>query len=269
MWVALCRNKLSERESSMFQLGWQFVQESYQNYTSYGVIQLLLICSVIVILINDKKKENIHLAIFIVTIIVCILFPPIAFLFGKYFIGGEVYWRIFWLIPSGIIIALVFTKLLEKSKYDKKNIYLISIILVLIIGGKNIFNSNNFTKSTNLYKLPQEVIEICDLLVDEGEETKIVVPETIVSYIRQYNPKINMLYGRNLGKDVQRGKKFKILTQLNSAEPDTKYIAKYAKKQECNYIVFKNSSTGIEKIEEYGYKLYHTTSNYSIFKLEQ
>lgn len=253
----------------MFQMGWQFVQESYQIYTSYGVIPLLLISSLLLILINDKRKENIHLAYFVIIVLVLILFPPIAFVFGKYFIGSEVYWRVFWLIPSGIIIALVFAKLIENSRYYKKSVFLLSMILVIILGGKNVFNSDNFTKSTNLYKLPQEVIEICDMVVEEGEEVKIVVPETIVSYIRQYNPDIKMLYGRNLGKDVQRGKKFKVLTQLNSMEPNTKYIAKYAKKQGCNFIVFKDTSMGIEKIEEFGYELYGATKNYSIFKLIQ
>lgn len=253
----------------MFQMGWQFAKESYQIYTSYGVIQLLLISSLIVILINEKKKENIHLAYFVIIVLVLILFPPLAFIFGQYFIGSDVYWRVFWLIPSGIIIAMVFTKLIENSRYYKKFIFLICMILVLMLGGKNIFNSDNFTKSTNLYKLPQEVIEICDMVVKEGDEVKMVVPETIVSYIRQYNPDIKMLYGRNLGKDVQRGKKFKVLTQLNSVEPNTKYIAKYAKKQGCNFIVFQNSSMGIEKIEEYGYELYGNTMNYTIFKLLQ
>lgn len=252
----------------MFQIGWQFVQDAYQIYTSNGIIQLLLIGSFIIILINDKKEENIHLVYYCITALVIILFPPIAFVFGKYFIGESVYWRVFWLMPSGILIALVLTKLLERiNRRYQKQLFMIAIVLVLVLGGKNIFNSNNYSKSTNYYKLPQEVIEICEMVAPNGSNTKMVVPETIVSYIRQYNPNINLLYGRNLGKDKQKGKKYKILLQLNSSEPDTKYIAKYTKKKDCKYVVFDNSSIGIEEIEQYGYKLYGVTDSYTVFKL--
>lgn len=252
----------------MFQSGWKFVQDAYQIYTSYGIVQLLLISSCIIILISDKKNENLHLVYYCITALAIILFPPIAFVLGKYFIGSDVYWRVFWLIPSSIIIGLVGVKQIERiSKCYQKKLFLLAFIMVLVLGGKNIFNSDNYTKSTNSYKLPQEVIELCEMVAPNGGNTKMVVPETIVSYIRQYNPNINLLYGRNLGKDTQKGKKYKILLQLNSSEPDTKYIAKYIKKKDCNYVVFDNSSIGIEEIEQYGYKLYGTTASYTVFKL--
>lgn len=252
----------------MFRIGWEFAQDAYQIYTTYGIIQLLLISALIIILIYNKKTENIHLALYVVFILAIILFPPMAFVLAKYFIGSAVYWRIFWLIPCSILIALVGTKIIEKfSGKFKKNLFLIALILVVILGGKNIFNINNFNKSTNLYKLPSEVIEICEMVAPNGGSTKIVVPETIVSYIRQYNSNIDLLYGRNLGKDVQKGKKYKILLQLNSSEPDTRYISKYIKKKDCKFVVFNNNSLGLEEIEKYGYKLYGVTNNYTVYKL--
>lgn len=252
----------------MFYMGWQFVQEAYQIYTASSVIQLLLISSLVIILMIDKKSENIHLVFYIIAVLVIIFFPPIAYVLAKYFIGDDVYWRVFWLIPSSVIVAFVGTKTLERmGKRSQQRIFFVAILFVIVIGGRNIFNSNNFTKSKNIYKLSQEVVEICEMVAPNGGDTKMVVPETIVSYIRQYNPNINLLYGRNLGKDTQKGKKYKILLQINSNEPDIKYIAKYIKKKDCEYIVFDSSSKGIEKIEQYGYELYGVTDSYSVFKL--
>lgn len=254
----------------MFRMGWQFVQEAYQMYTAYGVTQLLLISSLVFILITDNKSENIQLIYYIISVLLIILFPPIAYVLAKYFIGQDVYWRIFWLLPSSILIAFVGTRVFERlKKQSKKNFFLIAFLFVIILGGKNIFNSNNYAKSYNIYKLPEEVVQICEMVAPNEGKTKMIVPETIVSYIRQYNPNINLLYGRNLGKDSKKGKKYKILLQLNSSEPDVGYIAKYAIKKECKYILFEKSSTGLEEIENYGYALYGKTDNYIVFKLSE
>lgn len=252
----------------MFVTGWQIAQNAYELYVANGIIELLLISSLIFLLLVEKRRENIQLVYYFVFLIIIAFCPQIAYVFSNYFIGNDVYWRIFWLLPSCLIIAFAGARVYELLRSrSRKRIFVIALLMIIALGGKFVFNTENFSKTTNLYKLPEEVIEICDMVVLEDEEVKMIVPETIVSYIRQYNPDIKLLYGRSLGKDVQRGKKYKILNQLNSSTPNTKTIAKYAKKQECNFIVFKNTSVDIEKIEKYDYELYGITESYTIFKL--
>jgi hypothetical protein len=77
-----------------------------------------------------------------------------------------------------------------------------------------------------------------------------------------------MLYGRNLGKDIKKGKTYNLLLQVNSKEPDFKYIAERAIKRECKYVVFENSSVGIDEMEDYGFKNCGSTLNYTVFKYE-
>jgi len=246
--------------------GWQIVELAYERYAATGVVQLLLISAVMIILIRDKKRENKHFAYYIITLLIILFLPPVAFLFGKYFIGEDVYWRVFWLIPSVLVIAFVATKLVEQQgRTFQKKITFLAITVLIILGGKFIYNSENYTKSTNPYKIPQEVIEICEMVAPEGT-TKIVVPETIVSYIRQYNPKIDMLYGRSLGKDTKKGKNYQFLLQLNSPEPDIPYIAEYARGKKCSFVIFENTSVGIEEMVNYGYEQYGSTASYTIFK---
>lgn len=250
----------------MFENGLQIIQLAYERYAATGVIQLLLISAVMIILIKDKKKENRQLSYYVIALVVIIFLPPMAHIFGEYFIGVDVYWRVFWLIPSIVVVAYVATMLIEQqNRVSQRNLVFIAVTVLIIIGGRFIYNNENFKKSTNPYKIPQEVIEICDMV--ESENTiKMVVPETIVSYIRQYNPKIDLLYGRNLGKDSKRGKNYQFLLQLNSPEPDILYIAEYARDKECEYVIFENTSTGIEKMIDYGYENYGRTANYTIFK---
>lgn len=250
----------------MLQNGWQIVQEAYEKYATTGVTQLLLISSIIILLIREKKSQNQHLAYYIIILVFIIFLPPVAFVFANYFIGDDVYWRVFWLIPSVIVIAFTATKFIEQNgRKAKSRVGFVAIVLLIIIGGKCSYNTENFTKSTNQYKLPQEAVDICEMVVQE-DTTKIVVPETIVSYIRQYNSKIDLLYGRNLGKDTKRGKNYQFLLQLNSTDPDIQYVAEYAREKECEYVVFANTSNGIDFMEDYGYERFGGTENYTVFR---
>ncbi len=247
----------------MLQIGWQIIQEAYDKYAAAGVVQLLLIGAILMLLIKEKKRENRHLAYYVIVLFFIIFLPPVAFLFTKYI--DDVYWRVFWLVPSVIIIAFAATNLMEQfGKKSKMWLEFMAIVLLIMVGGKCVYNGENFNKSTNQYKIPQEVVEICEMVAPVGT-TKIIVPETIVSYIRQYNPKINMLYGRNLGKDLKRGKNYKLLLQLNSLDPDIEFIAEFAKEKEYVYVVFENTSNGIENMTNYGYEIVGETQHYSVF----
>lgn len=249
----------------MLQNGWLIIQQAYESYAATGVVQLLLISSVMIILIRDKKKENKHLAYYVIALIIIIFLPPMAYMFGKY-LGDEVYWRIFWLIPSVIVIAYAATKLIEQQmKKSTKRMFFCAITILVIFGGKCVYNGENFNKSINAYKLPQEAIDVCDIIAQEGK-ARVIVPETIISYIRQYDPQIDMLYGRNLGKDLKRGKTYDLLLQLNSSEPDIAYIAERARERECEYVVFANTSIGIDEMINYGYKNCGSTDDYTVFK---
>ncbi|WP_099467042.1 hypothetical protein [Konateibacter massiliensis] len=251
----------------MFTSGWEIVQDTYERYAADGVVQLLLIAAIVVLLIKEKKNENKQMAYYAIALIAVVVFPPIVLVL-THFAGEDVYWRIFWLVPSVIIIAFAATRLIEQAgKRSKQRILFVGVLLVIVLGGKSVYNAETFNKAENLYKIPQEAIEICEMVAPDGGATKIIVPESIVSYIRQYNANINLLYGRNMGKDVQKGYRYKVLLQLNSAEPDVKYIAKKAKKKECEYIVFENFSSGTETIADYGYELFGSTQNYVIYKL--
>ncbi|MFA9376827.1 MAG: DUF6056 family protein [Lachnotalea sp.] len=250
----------------MLQTGWQIIQEGYEKYEVAGGTQLLLIISIIAMLIKEKKYENRHFAYYIITLLIIIFSPPIAVIFSNHFIGSDVYWRVFWLVPTVIVIAFVATKLIEKiGKKSKQRLSIFTIIILIMVGGTCVYHSGNFTKSTNSYKIPQEAVDICKMVEQEGT-IKIVVPETIVSYIRQYNPNIRLMYGRNMGKDVTKGDRYEFLMQLNSTDPDIEFIAEFARDKKCDYVVFENISNGIEGMENYGYELFGNTEHYTIFK---
>lgn len=251
----------------MFVRGYEIILDSYAKYTADAIVQLLVIGSIIFLLIKEKKSENRLLAYYSIVLIAAVCFPIIAYIITK-ITGASVYWRVFWLIPSVIIISLSATKLIEQlGKKSQQRIWFLAILIAIMIGGKSVYRSGNFEKSTNMYKLPQEVIELCEMVAPDEGTTKMIVPETIISYIRQYNPNIKLLYGRNIGKDYQKGKRYRVLLQLNSSDPDYEYITTYTKKKQCIFVVLDNTTNDLSEMEKYGYEFFGSTLHYSVYKL--
>lgn len=249
----------------MLSEGWQIITEAYNRYSADGILQVIIIASVVILLINEKKEYVKHIAYYTIALVILICMPPISYILNKYFIQ-DVYFRTFWLVPGALLTAYVIIKAYEKAGRRRGNAIVVTFIVVLMLGGKFVYTNENFVKAENMYKIPDEAIEICEIVTAEGDDVKIVVPEDIVSYIRQYDAGIELMYGRNLGKDVQRGGKFKFLNQLNYEINNIKWMAKYAKRYEVDYLVFPKRVNGSEEIENYSYKLIDETETYCIYK---
>lgn len=248
----------------MIEQGIFIIKEAYGNYYGTGIFQVLMLIAIALILAKHSKKENKHLAFYALGMGALICIPGIAWVVSKYFIGDEVYWRMFWLLPEVLLIAYGTTKLSEELRGVKKGLFLICTIALIAICGKNLYTEENFVKSSNDYKIPQEVIEVCDMIY-EGERIRVIVPESIISYVRQYNPNIRMIYGRSLAKEKSKGAKYNFMLELNSDYPDIEHIATYAAKKKCKYVVFDKNSYGTEKMSEYQYSLFGETENYYVY----
>lgn len=252
----------------MLSQGITILNEAYERYSGKGVIQILMLIGALYIIIYDKKKENRHFGLYIFTMIFIICIPFLAYVFAEHFIGSDVYWRMFWLLPSYIIIPYAAVKISEKMPKKKKKGFVIAILLLIIAGGSCLYNEDNFAKTENKYRLPNEAIEVCDkmYLGHEGKKIRVVVPEGIIPYVRQYNPNIRMIYGRELALIKKSGKKYELMLEINSDYPDIEHIADYLSNKKCGYIVFNKTAQGLEKLWDFGYDYFDETDNYIIYK---
>lgn len=251
--------------------GWQVITEAYDRYSADGIMQVLVIASVVMLLIKEKNSEIRHLVYYIIATVAILCMPLTAYILNKYFIQN-VYFRTFWLVPSALIIACALIKGTEHARRGKGNSVLAVFVIIIVIGGKLVYTNENFVKAENRYKIPNEAIEISDIVTAEGDDVNIAVPEDMVSYIRQYNPKIELLYGRNLGKDKQKGRKYKMLLQLNEELTKPKWLCKHMKENQVDFIVINKqvpSDESLKLMQECGYKSYSETESYFILKLEK
>lgn len=238
-----------------------YIGESWQ-------FALFLLAVLYLLLAKEEKDKRRLFAAYTGVFAVLYLCPLTAKIIMDYCIGELVYWRMFWLLPIPMILAYTGTKIWKRQKSRPASIAVLAVFGILIIlSGRCVYGANGpFQKAGNLMKLPPEVCWVCDIMeenVPEGEEIKAVVPTELAGYIRQYDPKIKLAYGR-WGGQSKRGKKLE--EQMLSENPNFRKIARIARKTGCNFLVYPADEWESENIQNLGYEVAGNVNTYVIYR---
>lgn len=169
----------------------------FKLYTGLKFLVVLFAVAWAYLLMTEKDKKIRLLLVYAPLLILLLFLCPIS---RKGFVAlgldGETYYRILWTIPMGLVTVYGACRLFGRHK----RIGLIVTAALIVLCGKYVYDSPYMTKAENLYHIPDTAIKICDLIAPEGEEghVMVVVPEELVYFIRQYNAKIKMPYGREM-----------------------------------------------------------------------
>ena len=128
-----------------------------------------------------------------------------------------------------------------------------------------LFKSEECQASTNDYKIPQNVVAVCDLLPGN---VHALVSNRLMPYIRLYDPSLTLEYGRNiLTYNVREvdSPQAALYKATQEEEMDVAFVASLAKEEGCTFLVFSNSHMYSDNWESYGYKEYGHTDEFTIF----
>ena len=203
------------------------------------IFPLLLI--VLVIIFWKEKDDMRRLLLGVLPLLFLFIYwcPLTGMLFMK-LLGENVYWRILWLILIAVLIPYGCCLLIGHLKgWLRQGAFLIGMV-VIVVCGTPLLKSEEFQMSTNVYKIPQNVVEVCDLLPGN-------VHALVSNRLIPYN------YQGQLYKAAQE------------ETIDVPYIAPLAKEEGCTFLVFSNSRTYSDDWESYGYKEYGHTDEFTIF----
>lgn len=183
------------------------------------------------------------------------------------------YVRLYWLLPVTFILAYLCVKLVTKAKNWRRIVVALICAGIIIYTGSYMFTNESYTKMTNLYKLPDDVIEICDFIENDVifggktmEETRIVAPVIVSSYIHQYNGEIKTLFGRYNNSSVYYDVAQNMMKLLEAPELDVKAICDYAHESACDYIVIDDNKPQNGKFRKYDYEQLAQVESYIIYK---
>lgn len=255
--------------------------ENYIMFNGTGMHMALFLAAVVFMggscKTGQEKSDASLLAQYAVFFFAVFFCPLTAKIIIKYCVGALVYWRMFWILPIPTVIAYGFALRLKMEDVKWKRVVgMAGMCLVIVVTGSRIYTSENFIKAENLYKLPQDVIDVCDIINDDAhkhkiDEKKAVVVNELLPYIRQYDGSIKMPYGRNALKNEKGQSKNgrKIFTLMSDPQVDFERLAKRSKKEQCNYLVYYKTEPENESLKNAGYERIGESSAYVVYRLER
>lgn len=241
----------------------QTIMSIFKEFGGTGYYSILFVLSLIYLGYVEEDKRIRTLFVYIPTVMLVLFFlPPFYLLYNR--LDEGTYYRILWLMPMTVVIAYAGCKAI--GRHVKMGVLL--GCLVLIVSGSYVYSSEHITPAENLYHLPQETIEICDMIKPaEGEERVwALFPAEQVHFVRQYTTTIQMPFGRdNLVESWDRVI-HPLYTLLQQEVIPVEELSKLSIESYCNYIILLKTMNVEGDLEEYGIKLIGETENYYVYR---
>ena len=239
----------------------------YKNYGGGSMMTMIVAAAVLYLWIAEERKEIRLLFVHLATGVVALFFFPLfAYIATHFFLDEQVYYRVLWLVPMGMIVAYALAKVISQIGTRRQRIVMILVFsLFLIKSGSLVYRNELVTKAENLFHLPASVISVADALHVEGRDVKAVVPGEMLQFIRQYDASIHLAYGREA---LVEGWSNNPLYDAMEANPVRSYlITDYSKQQGVEYIVLRAGTpvVGTNPIDKYEFSYLTTIDNYDIY----
>lgn len=187
----------------------------------------------------------------------------------RYFFTYSRYFRVLWLMPVYCVIAIAASDF-SFSKHKWK-IAIIICTIIIFITGKFEF-TKNFSLAENIYKLPQEVIDICEYFKQTKEyasgQLKISAEPYLSTFIRQYDPHIHLQFGRTSTVYTESTDAEMAYVQISidkDEERDIFLLAKALRNDGCRFLVIESEKVTDDKMRAYGYAYTDTVCGYEIY----
>lgn len=175
--------------------GLQFVKTCFSLYSENLLFVGIFFVGLLFLLTREKNMEK-QIAIYSLFLFATILNPILVNIFFRYVDMDEVYYRFFWLLPINLVIAYLFIRLADRcsSIWKKLSFYAICICIVGLLGVPVITTGDLTSLPDNLYKVPDDVLEISEYIHADSEEDSptLAVDNGLLMIIRQYDPSLKL-----------------------------------------------------------------------------
>ena len=241
----------------------QTIMTIFKEYGGTGYYSILFVLALIYLGYTEEDKRVKTLFVYIPAVMFVLFFlPPFYMLYNR--LDEGTYYRILWLLPMTVVIAYAGCKAI--GHHVKMGVFLGSI--VLIISGSYVYASQHMTPAENPYHLPQETIEICDMIRPaEGEERVwALFPAEQVHFVRQYTTTIQMPFGRDNLVEAWDMDHHHLYDLLKQEVIPVEELSELSIENYCNYIILLKTMKVEGDLEEYGIEKIGETENYLVYR---
>ncbi|MBS4994305.1 MAG: hypothetical protein KHZ83_03410 [Roseburia sp.] len=233
-------------------------------YNNNRFLILLFLIALIFLWITERDKRIKTVLVYFVTAITVVFCCPLYAWIGMK-VDAEIYYRVFWSIPIGILVCYSAVRAVSHFKKRISRVLVcILTVLVICMNGKFYFTNTLHFKAVNAYHMPQVVIDVADALKMEKYKPIAAIPAELLPFIRQYSADIFTPYGRNI-VETQWNFSNALYDAMEAQEYDAQEIAQCAREEHCTYVVLSSIKPMEGSMEEQNYIYKGLVSGYYIY----
>lgn len=253
----------------------KWIEEIWRLFVGDGRVVVIAFIVMLLFLLWPGNKRLKQFLLYPSLVVLIFINNPLSiyYIVDRNLMAYNRYVRLYWLLPISFVLAFLCVTLVTKAKKWRRIAVALICSGIIIYTGSYMFTEKSYTKMTNLYKIPDDVIEICDFIEEDIvfnnqkiEDTRIVVPPSYSSYIHQYNGNLKTLYGRNSDSTSYYFVALNIMQLMEAPELDVKAICEGAHESNCDYIVVDANKPKKGKFIKYDYEKLIETEDYVIYK---
>lgn len=237
-----------------------------KDYTGMRILLALTLAAWVYLLVREKNKAI--KAVFVIlpiAVMLIFVFPLTRTLFDIVGMEGEIYYRLLWLIPMGIIAVYGVVKISSKNVLTRV-IGLVLATAFIVFGGQCVYTSPSFFPSTNIYGLPQQTVDIVDFIRanDDHKLIRVLPSADLVTTIRQYDSQITIPYGRDYFVNTYEDELFDAFERSDIL--DYSRVVEAARPQWIEYIITHVAKPSEGNPEDYGLELLGIVDDHYIYR---
>lgn len=241
------------------------IQLSY--YNGQGIFILLFLAALLYLWITEKDKSLRTVLVYLTSALGVLFVCPVFGWVAMHFFMTDIviYYRVFWYLPIAVVVCYASVKLIMSMKTVTRRILVgLVIVLAICINGKFVYKQTFHAKAQNLYHIPQNAIDVAEIVRMDHYWPRAVFPSELLSFIRQYTAEIYMPYGRNMVEE-QWDFSSDLFDAMEAKVYDTEKIASLARHNNCAIVVLGTYKDMVGTMEEQNYLLMGSTDDYFVY----
>ncbi|MDY3765201.1 MAG: hypothetical protein SO016_00675 [Lachnospiraceae bacterium] len=264
------------------ELGLGFVTTCLEKYWE-GIYFFLFFLAGVIWLLFQKKKERRNMAVYVIFLVLTIFNPVLVKYFFAPFNMDDVYYRFFWLLPVSILLGYFCTMIISCVKsWWKKVLLTVGCICLILAGGEPVKEvASVLQMPDNLYKVPDDVLEISEYIHHDSQEEnpRVAAELELLMTLRQYDASLYLTLDRDLALCWQGAPNFQIWAstrkyQIEKAIMDVIYAGDISRPDEFNsaveytsteYLVFSKNVDIQLFLQQNGFQFLAETDSYFLY----
>ncbi|MCR5526103.1 MAG: hypothetical protein K6F39_01805 [Lachnospiraceae bacterium] len=178
--------------------GFLYIFKCIEYYSSGCFYLLLYAAALAFIFFKGTEKEK---AVFLWPGIVTLLtvFNPLTpVVINSIFDINKEYYRFLWIAPVTLVLAYISARFVAQMNTTGERIIAAAGICLILAGSGVYLYSSGYTKAANIYKMPEEVIQVADIIHKDSDHE---YPRAVCDYnmnmeLRQYDASIMLTVDR-------------------------------------------------------------------------